>query len=450
MRCEPFPFPQAVFDAAEKHYAKVGLDDCVRAYASIARAACKRGCIEVWRAVRVPLSPEKQSQVRLDRLGVYWSFDPDAASDYDYVGDGDDTETEVVVIHARVAAEDVNWASGLHNYVGIPDECEVQVMPDSPVQVLDVGGEPCARPVWGNSGPSEVARGWRPNPSSKSRRRDAMTRFRSNPDPYRDQAFRETAIEAYEDLLGFLSKGKAKDNRYDAWKEVVPASRSRSLVAQYGALAVHDRADRTWYIFFPLGGGEGPKSERQGSMLKAAFGPSDDSDEGIIQFFGLQAASKRFKIDFAAASLPKALGAAEEFLRGYDEEARFVHEYAHRLDYRRVGDAWKHSVDKSTASIRGYVRDPLEFNARYHATMSRIDELARQQPEFFGKMIWTFDSFLNYLRGMEGNEEIALHFDRHNSPLYRHAIKRLHEDWQRLRSEYGDYLKKPRAARKKP
>lgn len=162
------------------------------------------------------------------------------------------------------------------------------------------------------------------------------------------------------------------------------------------------------------------------------------SGERVMELYGLEDLLGR---PFGQGSLVEAALDSADLL---DDALRltFTHEYAHWQNSWRISpEAHNASVLKAEKSMRGYEEDPDEFDARYHATLSRIEDLLYRQPGASLRVLGKgFDSFVNTAR-KHGSEQLAINLEPGN-PLYRHAIKRLHGDYRRLREEYAYALEK--------
>jgi hypothetical protein len=109
---------------------------------------------KVYRAVRL----ESLADLRVDRLGHFWTWDTDAAEPYWGKGSGRD-----YLIEGIVRREHVDWGETLRANAIHPDEKEIFVMDGAPVYVVSVK----------EMGYDEVLRGGfnaRANPHRKRRR----------------------------------------------------------------------------------------------------------------------------------------------------------------------------------------------------------------------------------------------------------------------------------------
>lgn len=269
---------------------------------------------------------------------------------------------------------------------------------------------------------------------------------RRNPDAYRDEAFRAEAAQAYADLTEFLAEGKTSDNRYKATKDVAP--RTPWQDPRRGYLRIVDSVGKVEYLFYPKPHMHSSRDEKgsnsKSDETRGEFTPDWTGFQDSVRFFGVQQELPGYRGDFAYMGTLEALAATAEFLRKRESRAVFMHEYTHRLDSMRVDKGpWRLAAQKTRLSDRNYWRDPLEFNARYQQAVADIDAVFQRLPsKTIQKRLESFDAFMTYVKTAYAREDIAEHLGRYDSPLYRHAIKRLHEDYRRLRQQYARYLKR--------
>lgn len=83
----------------------------------------------VYRAVRL----KSLDDLRIDRLGDFWTWDADAAEPYWAEGTGGD-----YIIEGIVSREHVDWEKTLYANALLPDEKEIFVMDGAPVYVVSV------------------------------------------------------------------------------------------------------------------------------------------------------------------------------------------------------------------------------------------------------------------------------------------------------------------------
>lgn len=135
------------------------------AYVRRARKVFAEGSARLHRAVLLPRRVPWRESLRLDRLGLYWSFRRAGARVY-YTPSGDTAGDESIsgtVLIGRVRAQAINWKESLLAFLTYgEDEWEARLNPDVPVEILSVGREVLRVPMIGSSGPANSR--WRPNP----------------------------------------------------------------------------------------------------------------------------------------------------------------------------------------------------------------------------------------------------------------------------------------------
>lgn len=122
------------------------------AYSDFADDAYRRGTIEVFRAIEVPLDGDGNPLINFGALGKSWSREEGGAGIYSGNPYGD-IPLELVTLTGTVKPSDVDWEYGYTSFLYYgEDQWEVSMLPNSPVLVTNLDEEVLPIPIEGNTG----------------------------------------------------------------------------------------------------------------------------------------------------------------------------------------------------------------------------------------------------------------------------------------------------------
>lgn len=127
----------------------------VAEYVDYFHEVSKHRRVHLWRAVRVRAT----EGIEWNNLGVFWSFEEFGAWDW-----SEATRTgKIVVLQGVVETKQIDWLNGFEEFLVNPEQAEARLYPNTPVQVVEVDGEPVS--ISGNTGSGGAGwKGQKPTP----------------------------------------------------------------------------------------------------------------------------------------------------------------------------------------------------------------------------------------------------------------------------------------------
>jgi hypothetical protein len=120
--------------ATENVFVKHGFAHRKKAYLAFRRDVLKfTDPLVLFRAVNVPSLPS----IRMDGVGVYWTYDPRFAREYQQ-GGRDQHPDDLKILVAVVRPEDVNWPASLALNMWADTEKEIRLKPGAPVKIIAI------------------------------------------------------------------------------------------------------------------------------------------------------------------------------------------------------------------------------------------------------------------------------------------------------------------------
>jgi hypothetical protein len=120
-----------------------------------------QGYMTLYRALVLPEDRPWRDALRLDRMGISWTFSREDARVY-HAEDGESFSQEDaldgVVVEAVVEASAVNWETSMIHLSLYDEEREVRLLADRPLTITAVGDERLDPPLRANTG--QVTQRW--------------------------------------------------------------------------------------------------------------------------------------------------------------------------------------------------------------------------------------------------------------------------------------------------
>lgn len=114
-----------------------------------------RGQRTLYRAILLPDDADWADFLQAQRMGIFWTFEREAARVYFTERDGDynfDDALDGTVFEAVVGADAVHWETSLIHLSLYEEEREIRLLPGQPVTIVAVNDLALASPIAGNTG----------------------------------------------------------------------------------------------------------------------------------------------------------------------------------------------------------------------------------------------------------------------------------------------------------